>query len=51
MPGQKYQIQFNTDLSSTNWLNLGSPVAASNATACASDSMTNSQCFYRITLL
>jgi uncharacterized repeat protein (TIGR03803 family) len=50
MPGQTYQIQCNTNLSSTNWVNLGSSVTASNVTACASDSMTNSQCFYRIML-
>jgi uncharacterized repeat protein (TIGR03803 family) len=51
MPGQKYQLQSSPDLSSANWLNLGGSVTASNATACASDSTTNSQCFYRITLL
>jgi uncharacterized repeat protein (TIGR03803 family) len=51
MPGQTYQLQSNTDLNSTNWINLGSSVTASNAIVCASDSMTNSQCFYRIMLL
>jgi len=51
MPGTKYQLQYNTDLSSTNWLNLGSSVTASNATVSAFDSMTNKQSFYRIMLL
>jgi uncharacterized repeat protein (TIGR03803 family) len=51
MPGQKYQLQSNTNLSSTNWLNLGSSATASTATVSASDSMTNSQCFYRIMLV
>ncbi|HAO78956.1 MAG TPA: hypothetical protein DCQ92_08280 [Verrucomicrobia subdivision 3 bacterium] len=50
MPGQKYQLQSNTDLSSTNWLNLGSSVTASNTIVSASDSMTNSRRFYRIML-
>jgi uncharacterized repeat protein (TIGR03803 family) len=49
--GLTYQLQYNTDLSSTNWINLGSSVTASNNTVSASDSMTNSQCFYRIMLL
>jgi hypothetical protein len=38
-------------LSSPNWLNLGGSVTATNTIASASDSMTNSQCFYRILLL
>jgi len=50
MPGQTYQLQWNTNLGSTNWFNLGSPVTATNTTACATDCMTNSQCFYRIML-
>jgi hypothetical protein len=45
------QVQYNTDLSSTNWLNLGGSVTASNTILSASDSMTNSQCFYHIMLL
>ena len=51
MPGQKYQLQSNTNLNSTNWVNLGSSTTASNAAVSASDTMTNSQCFYRIMLL
>jgi uncharacterized repeat protein (TIGR03803 family) len=51
MPGQKYQLQSNPDLNSTNWLNLGGSVTASNTVVTVSDSMTNSHCFYRIMLL
>lgn len=51
VPGQTCQLQSNTDLNSTNWINLGSPVAATNTTASASDSITNAQCFYRIMLV
>jgi uncharacterized repeat protein (TIGR03803 family) len=50
MPGQMYQVQYNTDLASTNWLNSGSPVTASNAVASAAYCMTNMQCYYRIRL-
>jgi uncharacterized repeat protein (TIGR03803 family) len=51
MPGQKSQLQYNTDLSGTNWLNLGSSATASNITASAFDSTTRPQCFYRIMLM
>lgn len=45
--GSSYQLQYNTDLGQTNWTNLGSPITAVAAT----DSMTNSQRFYRVMLL
>ncbi len=51
VPNASYQVQYNTDLSSTNWLNLGSSVTASNTILSASDAITNSCCFYRIKLL
>jgi len=50
MPGQKYQLQYNTDLSSSHWQNLGSANIASNVTAFASDSVARPQCLYRILL-
>jgi len=46
-----YQMQYNTNLSSANWLNLGGSVTASNTILSASDFITNSSCFYRIELL
>jgi hypothetical protein len=51
VPGQTCQLQSNPDLRFTNWVNLGGPVAATNTTASASDSNTNTQCFYRIMLV
>jgi hypothetical protein len=51
VPGQTYQLQSNTDLTSTNWVNLGGCVTATSITASASDSMTNSRCFYRVMLV
>jgi uncharacterized repeat protein (TIGR03803 family) len=49
---QIYQVQYNTDLNSTNWNNLGSTITATNATAVASDSIgSDSQRFYRALLL
>jgi len=47
--GGAYQLQGNSDLSSTNWTNLGSPVTATGATLSTTDIMMNGpQCFYRL---
>ena len=49
--GGTYQLQYNSDLSSTNWKNLGSPVTATGATLSTTDSLTNApQRFYRLVL-
>ena len=46
--GQRYQLQYATNLSATNWLNL-SNLTASKATATATDTMNASgQRFYRV---
>jgi hypothetical protein len=47
-PASMYQVQFITDLTQTNWTNLGSPIRATNFTWTASDTTTNSHGFYRI---
>jgi hypothetical protein len=47
-PTVMYQVEFTTNLSQTNWTNLGSPIRATNFTWTASDTTTNSQKFYRI---
>jgi hypothetical protein len=47
-PASMYQVQFITDLTQTNWTNLGSPIRATNFTWTASNTTTNSQKFYRI---
>jgi len=50
--GQKYQLQYQTNLNSTNWFNLGSQITASSGTISASDLIaSNSQRFYRAILL
>jgi uncharacterized repeat protein (TIGR03803 family) len=47
--GGVYQLQSISDLSSTNWTNLGSPATAAGATLSATDSVTNApQRFYRL---
>jgi hypothetical protein len=52
MPQQICQLQYNTNLASANWFDLGSPITGTNASLFASDSTaTNSQRFYRIRLL
>jgi uncharacterized repeat protein (TIGR03803 family) len=50
--GATYQLQYNSDLSSSNWTNLGSAVTAAGATLSATDSITNApRRFYRLVLL
>jgi hypothetical protein len=51
--GQIYQVQYNTGLTQTNWLNLSSVITATNITMTGSDitPATNSQRFYRVILL
>jgi hypothetical protein len=49
--GGRYQLQYNSDLSSANWTNLGSPVTATAAAVSTTDSVTNSaRRFYRVVL-
>jgi len=49
--GGTYQLQYNSDLSSTNWINLGSPFTATGPTLSTTDSLTNAlQRFYRLVL-
>jgi hypothetical protein len=48
----RYQLQYNSDLSSSNWTNLDSPVTAAEATLNATNSTTTSpQRFDRLRLL
>jgi hypothetical protein len=47
-----YKLQYNSDLNSRNWINLGSPFTATGATLSTTDSVTNGpQRFYRLVLL
>ncbi|HEY3863716.1 MAG TPA: protease pro-enzyme activation domain-containing protein [Verrucomicrobiae bacterium] len=48
-PGDTYQVQYTTDLSSTNWINLGPPFVASGLITGGSDDVgPDPQRFYRI---
>jgi hypothetical protein len=50
--GLIYQVQYKTDLNQDHWNTLGSPVAATNSTGTASDTLRlDAQRFYRIVLL
>jgi uncharacterized repeat protein (TIGR03803 family) len=50
--GGTYQLQYNSDLNSSNWNNLNSPVTATGATLSTTDSVTNCpQRFYRLLLV
>jgi uncharacterized repeat protein (TIGR03803 family) len=47
-----YELQYLSDLNSTNWTNLGKPITAIGGTLTAIDSVTKgSQRFYRLALL
>jgi uncharacterized repeat protein (TIGR03803 family) len=49
--GGMYQLQYNSDLTSTNWTNLGNPIPATSSTLAATDPLTNGpQRFYRLVL-
>jgi hypothetical protein len=50
-PGQVCQVQYTTDLTEPCWINLGGLVTVTNGTVCVTDSLTNSQCFYRLVVL
>ena len=49
--GGTYQLQWNADLSTSNWTNLRGPVIAAGATLSVTDSVTNApRRFYRLVL-
>jgi streptogramin lyase len=51
-PGQRFQLQYHSDLSSTNWTNLGNTMTATNGTMFGSDTFgPETTRFYRIILL
>jgi uncharacterized repeat protein (TIGR03803 family) len=50
--GQIYQLQYNPDLSSSGWINLGNSITATNSLTTFSDVIgTGTQRFYRVVLL
>ena len=50
--GQTYQLQYNSELTSSNWINFGGAVSATNGKMSMSDSPgTVMQRFYRVMLL
>ena len=52
IPGQTYQLQYQTNMLETNWLDLGDPLDATNTTASASDAIgPDPHRFYRVILL
>jgi hypothetical protein len=52
MVGRTYQLQFSTNLTRTNWVNLGTAMIATNSTVSASDTLgPDPQRFYRVVLL
>jgi hypothetical protein len=48
-PGQTFQLQYNSDLASTTWTNLGNPVTATSGTMSATDTPgPDQQRIYRV---
>jgi len=46
-----YQLQYNLDLTTTNWVDLGSPITATNGSVSTADIIgSNTQRFYRVLL-
>jgi uncharacterized repeat protein (TIGR03803 family) len=51
-PGESYQVQYLTNLASTNWINLGAPVTASNEFTISTNLLgPDQERFYRVLLL
>jgi uncharacterized repeat protein (TIGR03803 family) len=48
IPGQSYIVQFSTNLSQGNWTNFSGPSVAIGSQLNISDSLSQSQCFYRV---
>jgi len=47
-----YQLQYNLDLATTNWIDLGSPVTATNNSVSTTDPTgPDAQRFYRVRLV
>ncbi len=47
-----YQLQYNLDLTTTNWINLGSPITATNSSISTGDVISSdTQRFYRVLLV
>jgi hypothetical protein len=46
-----YQVEYTRDLSSTQWINLGSPITAASGALSAADAISpDEQRFYRVVL-
>ena len=39
--GARYQLQYNSDLSSSKWINLGNPISATGAALSATNLVTS----------
>jgi hypothetical protein len=51
MSGVPYQLQYTTDLSTLNWINLGTPITVTNGVIATSDNNpADPQRFYRVIL-
>ena len=46
-----YQVQYRSELTTNEWVNLGSPVPGNGGTQCVTDEVVSAQRFYRVILV
>jgi hypothetical protein len=49
--GQNYQLEYNDDLDTTNWIPLGNSIPGTGNPANFNIGVTNAQCFFRLVIL
>jgi hypothetical protein len=50
-PNKAYQIQYQTALTTNQWLNLGGPIPGDGSTKCVTDNIVGPQRFYRVIIV
>ena len=51
IPGRSYQVQYKTNLDSSDWTNLGTNIAATNSISLGADSISDTLRLYRVVML
>ena len=45
---KSYQVQYRSDLTTNQWVNLGAPVSGTGTNTCVTDAVTSEKRFYRV---
>jgi hypothetical protein len=51
LPGQSYQVEYNNDLSTTNWLPLEGPISGTGDSVSVTNGLASSRLFFRLRTL